>query len=147
MEVAMTKQHLGGGLSVSARSVLFLLIETIAMETHICSSSSISIEYTYMHTLVSCGPGPDGGELHNSLICLGPLKECSKTSPIPSGCHIHWDAQRQRHTICCRHHGQTPFLSVLNCNSAIHFFCHPHWAIPTSTDWGWSRSTSNKLFG
>lgn len=30
---------------------------------------------------------PDGGELHNSLICLWPLKECLKASPIPSGRH------------------------------------------------------------
>lgn len=89
--------------------------------SHTLSSSvTISIVYTYMHALVSCRPGPDGGEVHNSLICLGPLKECSKTSPIPSGCHQ--NAQRQRHTICSRHHGQTPFLSVLNFNSPTPFF-------------------------
>lgn len=98
---------------------------------------TISIVYTYMHALVSCRPGPDGGKLWNSHICLRPLKECLKTIPIPSGCHQ--NAQRQRHTICSRHHGQTPFLSVLNFNPP-----HPIF-LPILVAWSLSCSHSESL--
>lgn len=88
--------------------------------TRMLLPTTICIVYTYMHTLVSCRPGPDGDKLRSSLICLGPLKECLKTSPIPSGCHQ--NAQRQRRTICSRHHGQSAFLSVLKFNPHTPFF-------------------------
>lgn len=98
---------------------------------------TISIVYTYMHALVSCRPGPDGVKLWNSHICLRPLKECLKTTPIPSGCHQ--NAQRQRHTICSRHHGQTPFLSVHNFNPP-----HPIF-LAILVAWSLSRSHSESL--
>lgn len=67
---------------------------------------------------------PDGGELHNSLICLWPLKECLKASPIPSG--RHQKTQRGRGTPSGpRHCGQTPFLSVPQIHPPFFFNLQP----------------------
>lgn len=70
--------------------------------------------YTHTHTCQlqpSRCLSPDGGELHNSLICLWPLKECLKASPIPNG--RHQKRERGRGTPSARRHrGCPPFLSV-----------------------------------
>lgn len=75
---------------------------------------------------------PDGGELHNSLICLWPLKECLKASPIP--CGRHQTTQSRRGTPSGpRHCGQTPFLSVPQIHPLFFFYLQtPLWSLSHS---------------
>lgn len=65
---------------------------------------------------------PDGGELHNSLICLWPPKECSKASPIPSGRHQK-ERERERCAICSKMLSAPPFLSIPKFHPP--FYLHP----------------------
>lgn len=65
----------------------------IPMETHCHPSPTYYYYYSIHIHSRTCQLqarrclSPDGGKLHNSLICLWPLKECLKASPIPSGRH------------------------------------------------------------